>query len=240
MAETVRPQAGPSPHRGRLVVEDLSLERGNRTLLDKVSATFEAGVVTAIVGPSGAGKTRLLRCLNRLDEPTGGRVLLDGVDHRSIDPRQLRRRVGMIFQLPAVFAGDVRANLAYGLDDPAEEDLVAALDAAALPAHLLSQDAGTLSVGQAQRMCIARALLRRPECLLLDEPTASLDRDATIAIERLVTSLAGEDLAVVMVTHDLAQAARTASRALLIVAGRVAASGPAGEIHARWPTDGGI
>lgn len=239
MKPTVRPQAGPSHHRGRLVVEDLSLERGNRKLLDEVCATFEPGVVTAIVGPSGAGKTRLLRCLNRLDEPTGGRVLLDGVDHRSIDPRQLRRRVGMIFQLPAVFAGDVRANLSYGLNDPDEDELVVALAAAALPAHLLGQEASTLSVGQAQRMCIARALLRRPECLLLDEPTASLDRDATTAVERLVASLAGQDLAVVMVTHDLAQAARTADRALLLVAGRVAAVGPADEVQARWPTESG-
>lgn len=239
MTWPVRPQAGPSHLGVRLVVEDLSLERGNRTLLDEVCATFEPGVVTAIVGPSGAGKTRLLRCLNRLDEPTGGRVLLDGVDHRTIDARQLRRRVGMIFQVPVVFAGDVRANLSYGLDDADEDQLVAALDAAALPAHLLAQDASTLSVGQAQRMCIARALLRRPECLLLDEPTGSLDRDATIAIERLVTSLAGEHLAVVMVTHDLAQAARTASRALLLVAGRVAAYGSADEVQSRWPTEAG-
>lgn len=238
MTRPVRSEAGRS-HHGRLVVEDLSLERGNRKLLDEVCATFEPGVVTAIVGPSGAGKTRLLRCLNRLDEPTSGRVLVDGVDHRTIDPRQLRRRVGMIFQLPAVFAGDVRANLIYGLDDLGDEELVVALDAAALPAHLLAQDASTLSVGQAQRMCIARALLRRPKCLLLDEPTASLDRDATIAIERLVASLAGEDLAVVMVTHDLAQATRIAEHALLLVAGRVVASGPADEVGAEWPTEAG-
>lgn len=206
-------------------------------LVDQVCASFEPGTVTALVGPSGAGKTRLLRCLNRLDEPTSGRVFLDGVDHRTIDPLQLRRRIGMIFQLPAVFTGNVRANLAYGLDHPDEDDLVVALDAAALPAHLLAQDASTLSVGQAQRMCIARALLRRPDCLLLDEPTASLDRDAAMAIERLVTSLAGENLAVVMVTHDLAQAARIADRALLLVAGRVAAFGPAPDVLARWPTE---
>lgn len=238
MTGPVRPQTSASHHCG-LVVEGLSLERGNRKLLDEVSATFEPGVVTAIVGPSGAGKTRLLRCLNRLHEPTRGRVLLDGVDHRTIEPRQLRRRVGMIFQLPAVFAGDVRANLSYGLNDPDEEELVVALDAAALPAHLLAQDASTLSVGEAQRMCIARALLRHRECLLLDEPTASLDRDASMAIERLVASLAGQDLAVVMVTHDLAQAVRTADRALLLVGGRVAAAGPADEVQARWPTDDG-
>ncbi len=115
--------SGQLRRNAHLVTEDLSLERGGRKLLKNVNVAFEPGMVTALVGPSGAGKTRLLRCLNRLDEPTHGRVLLNGVDHRTIDPRQLRRRLGMIFQVPAAFAGDVRANLRYGLDDPDDAEL---------------------------------------------------------------------------------------------------------------------
>lgn len=177
----------------------------------------------------------MLRCLNRLEEPHGGEVLLDGVDVRDIDPPELRRRVGMIFQTPVIFEGGVRANLSYGLESVTDEQLGAALDEAGLPRSFLDRDSMALSVGQAQRVCIARALVRRPEVLLMDEPTSALDKDAAARIERLIHSLADLGLAVVVVTHDLDQARRVADSGILLVEGRVVATGSVDELELAWP-----
>jgi putative ABC transport system ATP-binding protein len=197
------------------------VERSGTAVLDQVTVGFSPAAVTAVVGPSGAGKTTLLRCLNRLEEPTRGRVLLDGEDVRRLDPRRLRRRVGMVFQTPVLFEGDVRANLAYGLASACDQRLAEVLEAARLPPSFLDRDARRLSVGEGQRVTIARALVREPEVLLLDEPTSALDRDAAGGIERLVRRLADDrGLTLVMVTHDLEQARRVADRAVLLVRGR--------------------
>jgi putative ABC transport system ATP-binding protein len=206
--------------------------------LRNVSARFSKGVVTAIVGPSGAGKTSLLRCINRLEEPDDGRVLLDGTDIREIDPTQLRKRVGMIFQTPVLFEGGVRANLCYGLEGVENSRLVRALDIAGLATSFLERESPALSVGQAQRVCIARALVRDPEALILDEPTSALDMKATKRIEDLLVSLAEDGLTIIVVTHDLDQARRIASRAVLLDEGRVVAIGTLDEVAAEWP--GGV
>jgi UDP-glucose/iron transport system ATP-binding protein len=219
-------------------MENVSLQRGGRAVLLEVDAEFKSGVVTAVAGPSGAGKTSLLRCLNRLEEPDGGRVLLDGVDVRSMDPTELRQRVGMIFQTPTVFEGGVRANLAYGLKEaPTDESLVEVLGASGLDPSFLDRDSSALSVGQAQRVCIARALIRRPEVLLMDEPTSALDKDAAARIESLLHDLTAGGLAIVLVTHNLEQAARVAEWALLLVEGRVVADGTPQEIEGAWPQE---
>lgn len=220
-----------------VIAEEVDLDRGGRGILRGVSAAFPAGEVTAIVGPSGAGKTSLLRCLNRLEEPHRGRVLLDGVDVRTIDPPELRRRVGMIFQTPVLFEGGVRGNLRYGLNGVADESLAGALEAAALPASFLERDSTALSVGQAQRVCIARALVRSPEVLLMDEPTSALDKNASAKVEGLIRSLADRGLAIVLVTHDLAQARRVADEGVLLVDGRSVATGSVDELEAAWPGD---
>ena len=213
----------------------MDLDRGGRRVLRGVSASFPSGEVTALVGPSGAGKTSLLRCLNRLEEPAGGNVLLDGVDVREIEPMDLRRRVGMIFQTPVIFEGGVRANLAYGLDGVADERLAAALEAAALPTSFLDRDSAALSVGQAQRVCIARALVRDPEVLLMDEPTSALDKDASARVEGLIRDLADRRLAIVLVTHDLGQARRVATEGVLLVEGEVVATGAIQALEGAWP-----
>lgn len=204
-------------------------------VLREASASFHRHVVTGIVGPSGAGKTSLLRCLNRLEEPDHGSVTLDGVDITAINPIALRRRVGMIFQTPALFTGGVRANLAYGLDTVSEDDLVAALEAASLDGAFLDRDSSALSVGQAQRVCIARALIRKPEVLLMDEPTSALDRDASARIEELVRSLNARGLTVVLVTHDLDQSKRVCDRAVLLVDGSITAKGTPEDVTQAWP-----
>lgn len=213
----------------------MTLARGGRTVLRGVDARFERGRVSAVVGPSGAGKTSLLRCLNRLEEAEEGSVLLDGADVRSLEPTALRRRVGMIFQVPVLFPGGLRSNLTYGLNGVGTDKMTACLEAAGLSASFLERDSTALSVGQAQRACIARALVRDPEVLLMDEPTSSLDRDAAARIESLVGSLAQNGLTIVVVTHNLEQAQRVASDALLLVDGRVVATGTPSEVEKMWP-----
>jgi putative ABC transport system ATP-binding protein len=218
-------------------MSEVSLTRGGKRVLHDVTAAFQRNEVSTIVGPSGSGKTSLLRCLNRLEAPEGGRVLLDGSDIVSMDPTALRRRVGMIFQVPLLFPGDVRSNLAYGLSELDEPKMVASLAAAGLDASFLDRDARALSVGQAQRACIARALVRDPEVLLMDEPTSSLDKDAAARIEALVGALVADGISIVLVTHDLAQAKRVGSHALLLVAGRIAAAGSPSEVEREWPEE---
>ncbi len=220
-----------------LVAEDLALSRGGREVLRGVTASFERGRTSAVVGPSGSGKSSLLRCLNRLSDPESGRVILDGVDTREIPPHDLRCRVGLVGQTPIIFEGGVRANLAYGLDDPDEKRFAECLDVVGLPAEFLDRPSDALSVGQAQRVCIARALVRDPEILLLDEPTSALDRDAVETVEDLFGSLEERGLTLVLVTHDLGQARRVASSAKLMVDGRLTLEGSIDEVEAAWPGD---
>jgi putative ABC transport system ATP-binding protein len=172
------------------------------------SACVPAEGLTALTGPSGAGKTTLLRLLNRLDDPDVGEVLLDGRDVRTYDVLELRRRVQFVGQVPVPFPGTVADNL--GVDHDSAE----LLTRVGLSPALLDRRADALSVGEAQRMCLARALARRPECLLLDEPTSALDAGAKAGVEELVRALADDGLTVVMVTHDSRQAAELADRVI--------------------------
>lgn len=218
-----------------LALEGVHLSRGGREVLHAVTVGFPRGAVTAVVGPSGSGKSSLLRCLNRLDQPEAGRVLLDGEDITRLAPTDLRCRVGMILQTPTVFEGTVESNLAYGMEQVGREHLIRCLEAADLPASYLDRASTALSVGEAQRVCIARALVRRPEALLLDEPTSALDRDAAGQIEALIGSLQARGLTMVLVTHDLGQARRVAALAVLLVDGAVAAEGTPDRVEAAWP-----
>ena len=194
----------------RIETQDLAVARGGRVVLEGVDLRVHAGEVTALVGPSGAGKSSLLRSLVRLDEPAGGRVLVDGRDAAELEPCELRRRVGLVTQAPVMLPGDVRANLAYGLDDPPVAGLAEALAATGLDASFMEREARALSGGESARVAVARALTRDPGVLLLDEPTAALDREAAAPVEALVRSLAERGLAILIVTHDEAQAERVA------------------------------
>ena len=176
-------------------------------IVDHFSARIPADGLTAIVGPSGSGKTTLLRLLNRLDDPDAGEVLLDGRDVRSYDVLDLRRRVQLVGQVPVSFPGPVLENLGAAAGEA--DELLARVG---LPPALASRPADVLSVGEAQRMCLARALARHPDCLVLDEPTSALDTASKGGIERLVRSLADDGLTVVMVTHDPRQASELADR----------------------------
>ena len=196
-------------------------------LLHRVSMRAEPARVTVLAGPSGSGKSTLLRLANRLSIPSEGHVRLDGVDCATLDPPRLRRRVGMVLQRPAPFAGSVRENLTVAR--PGLDDVTAgrALARVGLAPEMLDRIADDLSGGEVQRMCIARTLLTDPSVILMDEPTSALDPAARLGIERLTRELAQSGLTVVWVTHDLAQAHRLADRAWVLVDGRNATAAEA-------------
>ena len=214
--------ADPTP---RIATERLSAMYGKTTAVKDVSLGFEANRVHALIGPSGCGKSTFLRSLNRMHElsPGGwitGRVLLDGQDvyTPTVNPMQLRRRVGMVFQKPTPFPTmSIFDNVAAGLRvgqrrSRAEvaETVERALHGAALWDEVkdrLTASAMALSGGQQQRLCVARTIAPRPEVILLDEPTASLDPQGTQRIEELLYTLKRE-FTIVIVTHNMQQAAR--------------------------------
>jgi putative ABC transport system ATP-binding protein len=203
-------------------LDDVSLAIDGRPILRDISLTVPAVGVTVLLGPSGAGKTMLLRLLNRLEVPTAGEVRFRGESVASIDPLTLRRRVGMVFQRPAPFPGTVRDNLRVADPDATEEAFEDALRAASLPAAFLDRSADDLSGGEAQRMCLARTLVTQPEALLMDEPTAALDPDARHRLERTARHVADAGRPIVWVTHDLEQADRLADGVLVLIDGRMA------------------
>ncbi|PLS75039.1 MAG: hypothetical protein CYG61_09455 [Actinobacteria bacterium] len=171
-------------------------------------ATIPARGLTAMVGPSGAGKTTLLRLLNRLEDPDRGEVLLDGTDVRDYDVLALRRRVQHVGQVPVTFPGTVADNVRVASGPGVDPEEL--LQRVGLPVSMQDREADRLSVGEAQRLSLARALAVGPDVLVLDEPTSALDATSKAGIEALVRSLAGDGLTVVMVTHEARQAAELA------------------------------
>src|SRR5688572_20231114 len=168
---------------------------------------------TALLGPSGSGKSTLLRLLNRLADPDAGSVRFHGTDVRELDPLELRRRVGLVPQLPAPVPGSVADNVSFGPRlEGREVDPEGAVRLAGLDPSFLERDASRLSVGEQQRVMLARALALEPEVLLLDEPTASLDAAATASVEEALRGLG--DVSYVLVTHDRGQAARLTERVI--------------------------
>ena len=177
---------------------DVRVDGDDGPIITGFSAAIDARGLTAIVGPSGAGKTTLLRLLNRLDDPDGGRVSFEGRDVRDYDVLELRRRVQSVAQVPVTFPGTVADNVGASVAD--------LLPRVGLDAALASREADRLSVGEAQRMCLARSLALRPDVLALDEPTSALDTSSKGGIEELIRDLADSGLTVIMVTHDPRQA----------------------------------
>jgi ABC-type methionine transport system ATPase subunit len=203
-------------------VSDLRYSAGGVEILEGVRAGFPGGEITAVVGPSGAGKSTLLRAINRLVEPTAGEVYLDGRPTSEMDPLELRRRVGMVFQIPALFGATVEDEVLYGPRLAGRgADLARLLEMAGLEGSFGSRDPRTLSVGQQQRVSIARTLALEPEVLLMDEPTSALDEAARRHIEDLIRELnARLDLTIVLVSHAPDQVERVADRVVLLAAGR--------------------
>jgi ABC-type methionine transport system ATPase subunit len=206
----------------KIEVRGLRYGAGGAEILAGVDALVPDGEVTAVVGPSGAGKSTLLRAINHLIEPTSGEVYLDGEPTRFLDPLELRRRVGMVFQIPALFGDSVEDAILYGARLAGRNaDPGRLLEVVGLDVSLAGRDPQSLSVGQQQRVAIARALALEPEALLLDEPTSALDEAARRRIEELVRDLnARLGLTMVFVSHDLSQVERIADRVVVLAEGR--------------------
>ena len=221
----------------KISVRNLNLYYGKKRALRNVDMEIRDRAVTALIGPSGCGKSTFLKCLNRMNDLVRnvrieGQIFLDEEDiyDRRVDITLLRKRVGMVFQQPAPFPMSVYDNIAYGprihgirsgkaLDRIVEEALQ---DAAILDEvkDRLYQSALGLSGGQQQRLCIARALAVEPEVFLMDEPTSALDPVSTLKIEELMKNLK-KKYAVVVVTHNMQQAARVSDDTAFFLTGEV-------------------
>ena len=178
----------------RFEYNDIRVEGDHGPIIVGFSAVVPTRGLTVIVGASGAGKTTLLRLLNRLDDPDGGAVLFEGRDVRDYDVLELRRRVQSVGQVPVTFPGTVADNVGGGTAD--------LLIRVGLHPELADREADRLSVGEAQRMALARSLALSPDVLALDEPTSALDVANKAGIEGLIRELADSGLTVVMVSHD--------------------------------------
>ena len=208
--------------------QNLSVYYGNFKAVNDVNLLVERQKITAIIGPSGCGKSTMLRAFNRMNElvPTAwaeGKVLFHGknIYDDDVDPVEVRRRIGMVFQKPNPFPKSIYENIAWGakingftgsktdLDDLVESSL----QGAALWNEVkdkLDQSGLSLSGGQQQRLCIARAIAVKPEIILMDEPASALDPLATLLIEELMRELA-RDYTIIVVTHNMQQAARVSA-----------------------------
>ncbi|HZA09018.1 ATP-binding cassette domain-containing protein [Mycobacterium sp.] len=209
------------------VLDEVTVARRQTRLLDDISAHIPADGCTAVVGPSGAGKSTLLRLLNRLSEPTHGRVLIDGVSVAELDVLALRRRVGLVAQHPTLLTERVADELRVGRPDLTPDHLAGLLDRVGLPISLANRPTVELSGGEAQRVCLARALAVAPEVLVLDEPTSSLDGLNTALIADLARDHTTGGGTVVFASHDLAVIRRIADTVLVLDHGRLIQAGPA-------------
>lgn len=220
------------------ILEARALTRvvGDAVLVDDVSFRVPLGAVFIVFGASGAGKSSLLRLLNRLDEPSGGTVYLDGTDYTTLPPRELRRRVGLVPQQPSLTDGTALDNVTWGPrlrgETVDEDEARAMLDELGL-AGLADQDADALSGGEAQRVAVARALMNRPDVLLLDEPASSLDADSARRVEDQLTRVIDDfGLTAVLVTHDADRARRLGTQGIRLTDGQVTARGALDDVLA--------
>lgn len=213
-------------------LKNIGQAKNDQIILDEINLEIHPEKLTTIIGPSGAGKTSLLRLLNRLDDPTSGEIFYDNHPITDLPVQKLRREIGFVFQTPVIFPGTVADNLKKALefgDSPiANQESVEflireMLTLAEIDPSLAERDAARLSVGQKQRVNIARALMTLPEVLLMDEPTSALDPETADRLMKTVRHrLVNEKkLTVVMITHRLSEARRISDTTIFMEAGRV-------------------
>ena len=210
---------------------------GEVTILRDLDACFDAGRLSAIIGPSGGGKSTLLRLLNRLDEPDAGQVIRRGQPLPSYPVRQLRRKVAFVSQQTTVFAGSLKENLllpqAFCLPITPEYPVRALhelLEKVGLAARFLERPAAELSGGEKQRLALARVLLSAPEVLLLDEPGSNLDPPARDLLSLLLRQQVEAGLTVIFSSHDIPFVRRTADDFLFLSQGQIRVKGEVAEL----------
>ncbi len=187
-------------------------------ILKDICLKANSSQITAVIGPSGGGKSSLIRLINRMSEPTSGSIYLDGTNIFTLDPVDLRRQVAMVLQKPFMFEGTVKSNLllpfsfsSSKLNSDTQNRIERTMELTRLSPALLDRNARSLSLGEQQRVNIARALITNPRALLLDEPTSALDRPTADGLAATVKDICqNSTLAVIMVTHDLRLAERVA------------------------------
>ncbi len=212
-------------------VKSLKVHYGQFLALKNINMDIQRNRITALIGPSGCGKSTLLRCFNRMndlipDASIDGEVIFDGQNLYApeVDPTEIRSRIGMVFQRPNPFPKSIFDNVAFGLRiNGYRGDIQEAVERSLMQAALwdevkdrLKKSALTLSGGQQQRLCIARALAVEPEVILMDEPASALDPIATLAIEDLISQLSN-DYTIVIVTHNMQQAARVSDETAFLM-----------------------
>lgn len=215
-------------------------DSGPRPIIKSFSYEFRQGGIYNVVGPSGSGKSSLLRLFNRLDEKTGGSVSFNGRPIEEYPVTDLRKKVALSFQVPHLFEGTVMSNLTFCCpgEDFNKDILSELLTRVGLGSSLAERDTEKLSVGQKQRVALARSLVQEPEVLLLDEPTSALDPGAAKTIEELIIKLNGDlGLTIIMVTHNFRQAQRLNGVSLLLVDGALIESGPSEDLFANPQND---
>lgn len=236
-----RPEPLPVPVRGEIVLENVSLDYDSRFVLKDITLRIAAGETVAIVGATGSGKTSLVQLIPRLVDPTGGRVLIDGVDVKQLDTETLRRQIGFVPQESFLFSASLAENIALGVPDASREAIQQAALMAGLGPDLAGFAAGldtvvgergiTLSGGQKQRTTIARAILRRPRILILDDALSSVD---AVTEERILASLRDvfRSSTTILISHRVSTV-RQADRIYVLDNGRLAEQGTHAELLAR-------
>lgn len=229
------------------IIQNLDFYYGPSRALSNINLEIQPRRVTALIGPSGCGKSTFLRCLNRMNDTIAGtrvdgKILLNGQDIYAddMDVVTLRQRVGMVFQKPNPFPQSIYDNVAFGprvlgMDVNLDEIVEKSLRAAALWDEVkddLKMDALGLSLGQQQRLCIARVIAVQPEVILMDESTSALDPIATLRVEELIAELK-KDYTIVIVTHNMQQAARVSDFTGLFWLGELVEFSPTNEIFTR-------
>jgi phosphate transport system ATP-binding protein len=243
------PRMGELNNRPKIIVRDLNFYYGLFKALSAISIDIRACEITALIGPSGCGKSTFLRCLNRMNDTipgilVEGEILLDGenIYLDDIDLALLRKRVGMVFQKPNPFPKSIFDNVAYGprvLGQSKKHEIVDLVEESLRKVSLwdevkenLNKDAFELSLGEQQRLCLARVLAVYPEVILMDEPCSALDPIATLKIEELMRELK-ENYTIVIVTHNMQQAARVSDRTGLFWLGELVEFGLTEQIFTR-------